>query len=331
LLSDNAKLAQRVPTALTRNPKEALMPPFRRTAREPRPQHIRLGGREIEARGLAGGFWSDLYYRSMTVSWPGFFAAAAAIFLALNGSFALVYFLGENPIANAAPGRFLDLLYFSIETLATVGYGDMHPQTDYGHLVATVEIFTGMSFLAVMTGLVFARFSRPRARFVFARHPIVGQHQGEPTLMIRVANARHNIISGATARLWLIRGEQSAEGQYFRRYHQLALQRTENPVFALTWTIFHPIDESSPLYGASPHALAAADALLVLTISGLDDNSAQQLNARQTYSQDHIRWQHRYVDISSNADDGRLVLDYGKFHDVRPEEDHDAGAAPSGT
>src|ERR1700730_13427071 len=93
LLSDNAKLAQRVPTALTRNPKEALMPPFRRTAREPRPQHIRLGGREIEARGLAGGFWSDLYYRSMTVSWPGFFAAAAAIFLALNGSLALVFLL----------------------------------------------------------------------------------------------------------------------------------------------------------------------------------------------------------------------------------------------
>jgi inward rectifier potassium channel len=300
------------------------MLPFRRTHREPRPQHIRMGGREIEARGLAGGFWSDLYYRSMTVSWPGFFGGAAVIFLVLNGGFAFIYylgdFLGENPIANAVPGRFLDLLYFSIETLATVGYGDMHPQTDYGHLVATVEIFTGMSFLAVMTGLVFARFSRPRARFVFTRHPIVAQHEGEPTLMIRVANARHNTISGATAKLWLIRGEHTAEGQYFRRYYQLALQRNENPVFAFSWTIFHPVDETSPLYGASPDELAAADALLVLNISGLDDNSAQQLNARQTYSQDLIRWQHRYVDISSNDDDGRLILDYAKFHDVTPEK-----------
>ena len=165
---------------------------------------------------------------------------------------------------------------------------------------------------------------------VLAEHPIVAQHEGERTLMIRVANARHNTISGATARLWLIRGEQSAEGQYFRRYYQLDLRRNENPVFALSWTIFHAIDESSPLYGASPDDLAQADALLVLTISGFDDNSAQQLNARRSYPQDHIRWQHRYVDISSNADDGRLVLDYGKFHDVRPEEDHDAGAAPSG-
>jgi inward rectifier potassium channel len=296
------------------------MPLFRRAPSEPRPQHIRLGSREIEARGLAAGFWSDLYYRSMTVSWPAFFASAAAIFVVLNGGFALMYSLGDRPVANAIPGRFLDLLYFSIETLATVGYGDMHPQTDYGHLVATVEIFTGMSFLAVMTGLVFARFSRPRARFIFAQYPIVAQHEGKPTLMIRVANARHNTISGATARLWLIRGEQSAEGQYFRRYHELHLLRNENPVFALSWTIFHTIDERSPLYGAGPHDLAQADALLVLTISGLDDNSVQQLNARRNYSQDHIRWQHRYVDISSNADDGRLVLDYGKFHDVTPEK-----------
>ncbi len=292
--------------------------PFRQTPAA-KTQFIKLGDRAVEARGLAGGFWSDLYYRSMTVSWPGFFASAAAIFIVLNTGFALVYALGHRPIANAVPGRFLDLLYFSIETLATVGYGDMHPQSDYGHLVATVEIFTGMSFLAVMTGLVFARFSRPRARFVFVRFPIVAQHEGQPTLMIRVANARHNTISGATARLWLIRGEHTAEGQYFRRFHELGLRRSENPVFALSWTLFHTVDQDSPLYGAKPDDLAQPDALLVLTISGLDENSAQQLNARQSYSQSQIRWGHRYVDIAASADDGRLLLDYGKFHDVTPE------------
>jgi inward rectifier potassium channel len=292
--------------------------PFRQ-AGATKTQFIKFGDREVEARGLAGGFWSDLYYRSMTVSWPGFFASAAAIFIVLNTGFAFVFALGDRPIANAVPGRFLDLLYFSIETLATVGYGDMHPQSDYGHLVATVEIFTGMSFLAVMTGLVFARFSRPRARFVFARFPIVAQHEGQPTLMIRVANARHNTISGATARLWLIRGERTAEGQFFRRYYELELRRGENPVFALSWTLFHTVDQDSPLYGAKPDDLAQADALLVLTISGLDENSAQQLNARQSYSQTHIRWGHRYADIASSTDDGRLLLDYGKFHDVIPE------------
>ncbi|HLH95134.1 MAG TPA: ion channel [Xanthobacteraceae bacterium] len=295
------------------------MQSLRRKA-EPKSQHLVLGGREIEARGLAGGFWSDLYYRSMTVSWPGFFASAAAIFLTLNGGFALVYLVGDQPIANAVPGRFLDLLYFSIETLATVGYGDMHPQTDYGHLVATVEIFTGMSFLAVMTGLVFARFSRPRARFIFAHNPIVGQHHGMPTLMVRVANARHNTISGTVARLWLIRAETTPEGQVFRRYYELDLHRNENPVFVLSWTVFHTIDESSPLFGISREELAETEAVLMLTLSGLDDNSAQQLNARQSYSHAHIRWQHRYVDIASDTGDGTLVLDYARFHDTTPEE-----------
>jgi inward rectifier potassium channel len=296
------------------------MKPFRRTPPELRSKLIRLGGREIEARGLPGGFWTDLYYLSMTVSWPGFFAAAAAIFLVLNSVFAFAFSLGTDPVANATPGRFLDLMYFSIETLATVGYGDMHPRSDYGHVVATVEIFTGMSFLAVMTGLVFARFSRPRARFVFARHPVVALHEGKPTLMLRVANVRQNTISDATARLWLIRGEVSAEGQYFRRYYELPLLRNENPVFALSWTIFHVIDDDSPLSGATADALVDVDGVLVLTVEGLDDNSAQQLNARQTYTPDKIRWQHRYVDISSNTVDGRMLLDYGKFHDVTPEE-----------
>src|SRR5262252_5584 len=163
---------------------------------------IGISGREIETRGLADGFWTDLYHRSMTVHWPVFFGTAAAIFVCLNAVFAFLYWLGNEPIANVADNTSLAFFYFSVETLATVGYGDMHPQTNYGHFIATVEIFTGMSFLAVMTGLVFARFSRPKARFVFTQVAVVTQHLGRPTLMVRVANARHNTISGAHAKLW---------------------------------------------------------------------------------------------------------------------------------
>jgi inward rectifier potassium channel len=186
----------------------------RRNARPDRFQRVRIGHREVETLGLTPGFWTDLYHRAMTVSWPAFFASAALIFIAL-ALFAVLYSLGNRPIANVAGQGILDLFYFSIETLATVGYGDMHPQTNYGHFVATVEIFTGMSFLAVMTGLIFARFSRPRARFVFADHPVVTMHEGHPTLMIRLANARHNAISRATARLWLIRVESNKAGDQF--------------------------------------------------------------------------------------------------------------------
>ncbi|MGN6747007.1 MAG: ion channel [Xanthobacteraceae bacterium] len=278
-----------------------------------------MGGREIETRGLADGFWTDLYHRSMTVSWPIFFGTAAAIFITLNAVFGFLYWLGHDPIANVAANGPLGFFYFSVETLATVGYGDMHPQSHYGHLVATIEIFTGMSFLAVMFGLIFSRFSRPRARFIFAKHPVVTTHEGRPTLMVRIANERNNTISQALSRLWLIRLETTAEGTRFRRYYELSLDRHEHPMFMLSWSIFHVIDETSPLYGATPADLAAVDAALTLNVSGVDDNSAQYLYARKLYSHEAIRWKHRYRDITSFSEDGTTVIDYTVFHEIIAE------------
>ena len=293
-----------------------------RKARENRQSHlVTIGPREVETYGLGTGFWSDLYHRSMTVYWPVFFGTAALIFVILNAVFAFLYWLGDKPVANVADNLPLplSLFYFSIETLATVGYGDMHPQTNYGHLVATVEIFTGMCFLAVMTGLIFARFSRPKARFVFARHPVVTTYQGQPTLMIRSANARHNTISQATSRLWLFRLERTKERDVFRRYYELKLDRNEHPMFSLSWTLLHVIDETSAFYGMNADDFADAEGALILNVTGVDDNSAQRLYARQIYSRQDIRWQYRYRDITSMSDKGRLVLDYSKFNDVTPE------------
>jgi inward rectifier potassium channel len=292
----------------------------RRKRSEGKSQLVRFGHREIETLGLAQGFWTDLYHRSMTVYWPVFFGGAALIFVLLNAGFAVLYLLGDQPVANVPAKSLLDLFYFSIETLATVGYGDMHPQTEYGHFIATVEIFTGMCFLAVLTGLVFARFSRPRARFVFADYPVVASRGGDPTLMVRLANARHNTISRATARLWLIRAERTVEGDQLRRFYELKLDRGEHPMFVLSWTLFHTIDKDSPLYGTAPAELEQSDAMLVLNVGGLDDSSAQQLYARHVYPWYDIRWQHRYRDITSISPQGRFLLDYTKFHDVVPDK-----------
>ena len=269
------------------------MPKLRRRRAQEKPQLIKFGHREIETLGLTQGFWTDLYHRAMTVYWPVFFGSAAALFVTLNAIFALLYWLGHEPIANAEGNGPLAYFYFSIETLATVGYGDMHPQTNYGHLIATVEIFTGMSFLAVMTGLIFARFSRPRARFVFAKETVITHHEGRLALMIRTANARHDTISRASARLWLVRVECTKEGDELRRFYELKLDRSEHPMFVLSWMLFHVIDKESPLYGATSSDLADSDALLVLNIGGVDDSSAQQLYARHVYSWRDIRWQHR--------------------------------------
>jgi inward rectifier potassium channel len=293
----------------------------RRLKKELKSQLIRIGPREIETLGLQEGFWTDLYHRSMTIYWPVFFGSAAFIFIALNAMFAVLYSLGSHPVANVANDGMLSLFYFSIETLATVGYGDMHPQTEYGHLVATTEIFTGMCFLAVLTGLVFARFSRPRARFVFADNPVVTSRGGKPTLMVRMANARHNAISRANARLWLLRAERTVEGDKLRRFYEFKLERHEHPMFVLSWTLFHTIDKESPLHGMTASDLVDSEAMLILNVGGLDDASAQQLYARRIYPAPDIRWRHRYRDITSVSPQGRFLLDYTKFHDTEPEDE----------
>ena len=284
----------------------------------PRSRVRSLGGRRIIAEGLEHGLWTDFYHNAMTASWPAFFAALAAAFVAVNLVFAFVYALGDEPIANARPGSLSDLFFFSVETTSTVGYGDMHPQTLYGHIVATSENFIALVALAVMTGLVFARFSRPRARFIFAKNPVIADHDGTPTLIFRLANARSAFISEATAKLWVLRATTNAEGRRFVGFQPLRLLKAENPVFALSWTLFHPIDGDSPLYGMSEGELLASETNFVVSIRGFDETSAQTVHARYTFTAQDVRPGHEFVDIHSLDEDGMRHIDYAKVHDTRP-------------
>jgi inward rectifier potassium channel len=230
--------------------------------------------------------------------------------------FAVFYWIGDQPISNVAGGAYIDYLYFSIETLSTAGYGDMHPRSHYGHLIATVELFTGIFSMSLMTGLIFARFSRPNARLLFADNPVISNHEGLPTLMVRIANERHNIISNATARLWLFKNVVSMEGQSFRRFYELPLVRNESPALALSWVLYHVLDEESPLYGLSADDLEASNVSLAVVVSGYDVLAAQTVHAQKTYVRQDIRFGHRYADILGTLEDGRLRVDYGKFHET---------------
>jgi inward rectifier potassium channel len=280
---------------------------------------VRLGGREVITEGLHLTFWADLSHRCMTASWPAFIGGAALVFVAFNAFFAVFYWIGDQPISNVPDGAYIDYLYFSIETLSTAGYGDMHPQTHYGHFIATVELFTGIFSMSLMTGLIFARFSRPSARLLFADNPVISDHEGERTLMIRLANERHNIISNATARLWLFKNIVSKETQSFRRFYELPLSRNESPALALSWTLFHIIDEASPLYGLNADDLEAMKVSLIVVVSGYDVVAAQTVHARKSYDYPDIRFGYRYAEILGTAEDGRLRVDYGRFHDTLPE------------
>lgn len=287
--------------------------------RTSKPRVVQLGGREVITEGLNLNFWADISHRCMTASWPAFIAGAVLVFVVFNAVFAVFYWIGDQPIANVPGGAYIDYLYFSIETLSTAGYGDMHPQTHYGHFISAVELFTGIFSMSLMTGLIFARFSRPNARLLFADNPVVSHHEGQPTLMVRFANERHNIIGNATARLWLLRDEVSREGRSFRRFYELPLVRSEHPALALSWTLYHVVGEQSPLHGLDADDLEAAGVALVVVVSGYDVVAAQIVHGRRSYDHSDIRFGHRYADILDTSEDGRLRIDYGRFHETLEE------------
>lgn len=285
-----------------------------------RPRKLRkvmIGKRAVFTAGLRPSVWNDVYHVAMTARLPVFTAGLAAAFLLTNAVFAALYWMVPGCVANSGDG-FENLFYFSMETITTVGFGELFPQTRYAHVVVGTEVFTGLFFTATMLGLIFARMSRPRARLLFARVLAIGPYEGAPTLWVRVANARLNILSSANARLWVLLSEKTAEGTRFRRFVELPLLRSENPTFALSWTILHTIDENSPLFGRNGAELIQDDALIVVNITGHDEASGQAVQARETYLASDIRFDHRYIDILSTSDDGLTLLDYARFHDTEP-------------
>ena len=277
-----------------------------------------LSNRTVITHGLDRHIWQDLYHYFMTVSWPRLFLTFAGFFFSFNVAFAVLYFLVPGCIANRNPDGFWGDFFFSVETLATVGYGDMHPQTLFAHIVAGFEIFIGMMSIALMTGAMFARFSRPQARFLFSNVAVVRPMDGRTTLMLRAANARQNIVMEASAQLRLVRDAVTAEGYRIRRIHDLALIRSQHPVFLLGWNVMHVIDETSPLNGDNTATLARDNAIFLLSLSGTDETTGQMLMARHEYTSGDIRWNHSFRDTLRTGDDGLSHFDYTHFHVADP-------------
>jgi inward rectifier potassium channel len=281
-------------------------------------RRVKVGQREILTEGIRRVVFQDLFHYFMTITWPQLFATFAAFFLAFDTLFGLFYYLVPGCIANLNPPGFAGAFFFSVETLATVGYGDMHPQTVYGHTVAMIEIFVGLMSLAVITGLMFARFSRPRARFLFSKYLVIRPIDGRRTLILRAANLRLNVIQDASARLYMTRNEVTEEGFRIRRVIDLPLLRSTQPMFNLGWTIMHVLDESSPLFRETSESLRKSDAAFVLNMSGTDESTGQTLTTRAEYSNQDVRWNATFRDILVEDDEGLLHVDYAKFDEVEP-------------
>jgi inward rectifier potassium channel len=276
---------------------------------------VTLGKTEVTKLGEDGFHWSDVYHVIMSMSWPRFFASMIATYLLVNLVFACAYALGDGAVYNAH--SFANDFFFSVETLATVGYGVMSPATPYGHVVATCEIVTGMMSMAVITGLLFARFSKPTARMLFSRVAVITPYDGVPTLMLRVANQRRSYILEAMASMVLARDVDTPEGHSLRRFYDLKLERARSPMFALSWLIMHRIDADSPLHGITEGALHAGGMGLLITLSGIDETFAAGVHARYNYAHEDILFGRRFVDVFIDDDDPRkLTLDMERFHDV---------------
>jgi inward rectifier potassium channel len=271
---------------------------------------------QVVAIGLRNPWLRDLYHQLLTLPWWAFLTGLAGLYLSLNMLFAALYWLSDGAIANARPGVFSDHFFFSVETLSTIGYGQMSPATLYGNIIMTAEAMSGLALIAVVAGLMFARFSRPTARVLFSRVAVVSEYNGTPTLSFRLANQRHNQILEAQVSATVVRDERTTEGEWMRRFYDLQLARQRSPIFAMTFTVMHPIDSASPLWNATASSCSEQETEIVVTVTGIDETISQPVHARTSYLSHEVRWGHRLVDVFTQTEDGRLAIDYRRFHDT---------------
>jgi len=296
--------------------------PNRRGSRIPieRAARFRLGSIEFKLAGISRFDLRDPYHLAVGLTWPQFVAALFALYLSLNVVFATLFWLAPGSVTNARPGSFLDVFFFSIETLATVGYGEMYPATLYGHVVVAIEIVCGFAFTAIVTGLTFVRFSRPRAKLIFATNPVVATYNGKPTLMVRVGNGRANALTDGAARLSIFLCETTAEGKPLRRAHELQLERAHIPVFPVFWTLMHVLDERSPLHGYDTARTIEADVRVFVMLEARDPTLATMVHDTRYYAPGDIRFGMRYRDAVTTAGGGTVVAaDLTKIGALEPD------------
>jgi inward rectifier potassium channel len=272
---------------------------------------------EFEVVGVNDRAWGDPYDLLLRTPWWVGASILVAAFLIVNALFATAYaFIGG--IYGARPHSWIDGFFFSVQTLGTLGYGAMYPVTLAAHALVTVEVMLGIFILALATGVIFSKFSSVRARVQFARHGVIAPWNGVPTLMFRLGNERRSRVIDASIRAVLMRTEKTLEGVQFYRMVDLTLERARNPSLSRSWTVMHRITETSPLWNATPESLAQDEAEFLITLTGLDETSAQSLHANGKYDHSQLRWGARHADILTELPGGRLRVDMTRFHEVSP-------------
>ena len=288
-----------------------------RSAAAPRPRRRARRIRPTPERPLLRRLLrpTDVYHRLLTIPWPAFFGLLSAAYLVFNLVFAGLYCLEAGSIAESRDS-FANAFFFSVQTMATIGYGEMRPATLYANLLVSIEVLLGLMGFALATGVIFARFSRPTARILFSSVGVVTRYEGQDTLMFRTANQRANHILEAQVTVTLARNVVTAEGREIRRLYDLNVLRSHSPMFSLSWTVMHVIDETSPLHRVSAREFEDNGDEIIVTLVGLDETLSQTVHGRHSYRAQEILFGRTFVDVLSESADGSVVIDYRKFHDT---------------
>lgn len=281
----------------------------------------RDGSFNVAREGMSPLAAFSLYHALLRISWPRFFGVVTVGYFIANSIFAVAYLLcGAGALAvpeNLRIGsRFWEAFFFSVHTMATIGYGNITPVGVAANLIVTFEALFGLLGFALVTGILFSRFSRPTAKIIFSHQAIIAPYRGITAFEFRITNGRCNEIIELHATVILSQLEEK-EGSRVRRFYQLPLEREQVTFFNLSWTIVHPIDETSPLYGKTEQDLLAADAEVLVLLTGIDETFSQTVHARSSYEAEEIVWQARYRDIYNQpTGSGRLTIDVRKLHSI---------------
>ena len=258
----------------------------------------------------------DIFFFLMESSLPRFFGLLTIIYVALNCVFAALYLLEPGSVANIREGSLADAFFFSVQTMATIGYGVMAPHSTYAHTLVVIESVFGLLGVALITGLTFAKALRPKASVLFSDNMLIGNHYGKRTLMFRAGNARGNEVVDATVQVSILKNDLSPEGQKLRKLYDLKLRRDRSPIFNLSWLVLHEIDAESPLADIDWTQVDRNLISIVVTLNGYDSTYAQTIYARKIYYPDAIRIGYRFIDVIETTADGRMLVDYKHFHDI---------------
>ncbi len=275
---------------------------------------------DVTRVGMEREISGDLYHRVLVMPWTRFFLLLAAAYFSLNAVFALGYLAcGEGALINARPGSFSDTFYFSIHTMATIGYGSISPASAGANVIVAIEAFVGLVLTAVATGLVFAKFARPSAKILFTEVATIHQRDGVPHLALRVANRRNSRIVDAQFKMLLQRDEVTTEGDRIRRFRDMRLVNGNSPFLYLSWTLLHRIDADSPLFGETAASLRAVNTEILVMVMGQDEVFAQTIHARHSYVAADLRFGHKFVDMLVRDPGGSMTVDYTHFHETTPQ------------